>query len=178
MLWPPERQRQRRSCGTVRDVDRHQTSDSAARLNARVAEPSMTDETDPSGVPSAPPFPCSTRVWRGSGPELVHTAGSQTVRSRVLKPLRSNGFSPGELVHTTGSQSGQSRPKCPRTIWFTGSGPSWLPLLRPDQGPADPDRDGRQDTHLAIPANVRSAGSRQARPHRDRRDSAVVRRRP
>ena len=88
MLWPPERQSQRRSCGTVRDVDRHETSDSAARLNARVAELSMTDKSDPSGVPSAPPNPCSTRVWTETGDKsdttLLHTASNRPSKKRSL----------------------------------------------------------------------------------------------
>jgi hypothetical protein len=84
MLWPPERQRQRRSCGTVRDVDRHQTSDSAARLNARVAEPSMTDKSDPSGIPSAPPIFDISKTWCPSG-ENCDTTLCHTV---ILEPSK------------------------------------------------------------------------------------------
>ena len=112
MLWPPERQRQRRSCGTVRDVDRHQTSDSAARLNARVAEPSMTDESDPSGVPSAPPNPCSTRVWTETGDKsdttLCHTAPKRPSKKRSLTVS-----SPSRGCSTTSAHTPSKRPLGP-----------------------------------------------------------------
>lgn len=112
MLWPPERQRQRRSCGTVRHVDRHQTSDSAARLNARVAEPSMTDKSDPSGVPSAPPIPVISRGWPETGDKsdttLLHTASKRPSKKRSQTVS-----SPSRDCSTTSSHTPFKRPLKP-----------------------------------------------------------------
>ncbi|WP_368731207.1 DUF6538 domain-containing protein [Brevundimonas vesicularis] len=74
----------------------------------------MTDESDHTAVPSAPPNPCSTRVWSETG-EKTDTTLLHTASKRPSKKRSSTVSSPSRGCSTTSSHTPSKRPPRPST---------------------------------------------------------------
>ena len=72
----------------------------------------MTDESDHTAVPSAPPNPCSTRVWSETG-EKTDTTLLHTASKRPSKKRSSTVSSPSRGCSTTSSHTPSKRPPRP-----------------------------------------------------------------
>ena len=72
----------------------------------------MTDESDPNAIPSAPPNPCSTRVWTGSG-ENPDTTLCHTVPKRPSKKRSPTIGSGSPTCITTSAHTPSKRPLRP-----------------------------------------------------------------
>ena len=72
----------------------------------------MTDESDHTAVPSAPPNPCSTRVWSETG-EKTDTTLLHTASKRPSKKRSPSVSSPPQGCSTTSSHTPSKRPLQP-----------------------------------------------------------------